>query len=184
MTEENINTVEVWKPVPGFEDSYEVSNFGRVRHVRVIVPRPSYNGYLRAALSYGKRRPHQSKHALVHRLVAAAFIGPCPDGLQVNHIDGCKTNNAPENLEYVTPSENNLHANRLGLTVDGYERWKRRPPEKQHRGESHGSCKFSDELCKLVKAQYEEGGKTMKEIAKLYGMSKAQVSRICQNRRS
>ncbi len=46
----------------------------------------------------------------VHVLVAAAWIGPRPVGMHVNHKDGRKTNCRPSNLEYVTPSENQLHA--------------------------------------------------------------------------
>jgi len=45
-------------------------------------------------------------HRLVHRLVAAAFIGLCPAGLQVSHIDGDCLNNRLENLEYTTPKKN------------------------------------------------------------------------------
>lgn len=55
----------------------------------------------------------------VHRLVAECFIGQCPDGHEVNHIDGAKTNNRVENLEYVTSKENSIHAVKIGLTSLG-----------------------------------------------------------------
>ncbi len=109
---------EQWKL---FHDGfYEVSNYGRVRRVarakgarpgRVLRPRLCSQGYPRAGLYIAGKRTD----AKVHRLVANAFLGPCPSGKQVNHKDGVKTNNHAENLEYVTPSENIQHSYRNGL---------------------------------------------------------------------
>jgi hypothetical protein len=55
----------------------------------------------------------------VHKMVAAAFIGPRPDGFHINHKNGIKTDNRVENLEYVTPLENTQHAVRCGLNIYG-----------------------------------------------------------------
>lgn len=84
------------------EDGQIVSRFGRV-----ITPQMTKAGYVRVELAGRKH--------LVHRLVAGAFIAN-PDGKPcVNHIDGNKTNNNASNLEWVTQSENQLHAYRCGL---------------------------------------------------------------------
>lgn len=50
-----------------------------------------------------------------HRLVWTVLRGPIPQGLDINHIDGKKTNNHPSNLELATRSENILHSYRAGL---------------------------------------------------------------------
>lgn len=58
----------------------------------------SPTGYLRVKMN--------NKHKLIHHLVTEAYLGPRPKDLVVNHIDGNRTNNHPENLEYVTQYEN------------------------------------------------------------------------------
>lgn len=68
----------------------------------------SNTGYLVVSLTGGRREQ-------VHALVAEAFIGPRPIGFYVDHIDGCKTNAAADNLEYVRPGENARRAYALGL---------------------------------------------------------------------
>lgn len=124
---------EVWRLAPRFPN-YEASSLGRVRSIdrEVVVKRRSR--------TYVRRQPgvmmkpiidnygymivnicHDGEKRLRkwHRIVADAFHGPS-NGLVVNHINGNKHDNRPENLEYVTPAENTLHAVRTGLNkVDG-----------------------------------------------------------------
>lgn len=109
-----IEETEVWKDVKGYEGFYQVSNLGRVKSLprngtvkreRILTPH-RVGGYLHAELNM--RGVHKGKK--IHRLVAEAFI-PNPDNKrEVNHIDGNKHNNTVENLEWVTSSENQLHA--------------------------------------------------------------------------
>lgn len=115
-----------WRSIPGFEGFYEASSSGEIRRVgrRVLRPRAATNGYMQMNLWREGRR----YKALVHRLVASAFLGACPSARhQVNHRDAVKTNNAVANLEWVTPRENTAHARGhgrcLGNRTSGEARW-------------------------------------------------------------
>ena len=121
-------SVEFWKPIYRFEDSYEVSNFGRIRGKdriltdgkkwkgRIIKYVVSNDGYIRIKL----RSNGVTKTLYVHRLLMETFHGYSK--LDVNHINGIKTDNRLENLEYVTRSENLKHAYKLGLNFYSDER--------------------------------------------------------------
>ena len=109
---------ELWKPIPDTDDVYYISSHGRVYSTkRNIFRKQSFNrrGYLQVTLHIkGKRRG-----ALVHRLVAQAFIHqPSKEQDTVNHIDGDKTNNRIDNLEWVTLQENIDHAFKSGLHIN------------------------------------------------------------------
>jgi hypothetical protein len=105
------------KPIPGFEP-YSVFADGRVYSSithRFLKPETATGGYLRVVLcGPGGAR----KKALVHRLVACAFV-PGDHSLTVNHRDGDKTNNVPENLEWMGVADNLRHAHRTGLNRGG-----------------------------------------------------------------
>lgn len=106
---------EEWREIPGV-DGYQVSNLGRVRSItRVKTVEGAgkslvYPGrILSQALRDGYPRVNlHGKAYTVHRLVAAAFLGPCPEGMEVRHLDGNKVNNRAENLAYGTHRENVL----------------------------------------------------------------------------
>ena len=94
-----------WRPIPGYEGLYEVSNDGQVRSLfrykKVLKPHLR-NGYHNFQLFKDK----VGKYIGAHRLVAMAFI-PNPDGLPfVNHKDECRLNNRADNLEWCTPLYN------------------------------------------------------------------------------
>lgn len=113
---------EEWKDVEGYEGRYQVSNKGRIRSVdrwsvvnggkflrkgRVFSLHPDRYGYITVALN--KKEGGSAKHFRVHRLVAKAFIGD--SNMDVDHIDGNRSNNAVTNLRYVTPRENAMNIN-------------------------------------------------------------------------
>ena len=107
---------ETWKAVPGYEGQYEVSDRGRVRSLKrrvVLAPCTVSGGYV--AVSLGR---NNSK--LVHRLVAATFLGAPPTGKHlVLHSDGTRDNNTLENLRYGSHADNSLDAIKHGTQVKG-----------------------------------------------------------------
>lgn len=105
-------SLEHWKPVPGFEGLYMVSQLGGVYSTRSRRRlSPTKTGYAIVTLY----KDGKSTSRAVHRLVAEAFL-PNPDNLQiVNHKDGNKQNNRLENLEWCTQKENVAHAIKMGV---------------------------------------------------------------------
>jgi hypothetical protein len=99
---------EEWRAIDGWP-GYLVSDQGRVKSLkgktpRVLRPGRNQKGYRLVCLTNG---PATMTRA-VHRLVADAFLGPCPDGLQTRHLDGDKENCAVSNLAFGTASQNTL----------------------------------------------------------------------------
>lgn len=105
--------MEEWKDIIGYEGYYQISSYGRVKNTktgRILSGDINNAGYRRVCLYTPVR-----KKFFIHRLVASHFCDGYRDGLVVNHKDGNKLNNLPENLEWVTRSENDLHAYSLNL---------------------------------------------------------------------
>jgi hypothetical protein len=169
--------IEIWLPVKGFEGSYEVSNLGQVRSLdrtivrsdgktmsfkgRMYLPQKDKNGYLILGLRIARQPKYVAK---VHRLVAIAFI-PNPEGKpHVNHLDGVKTNNVVENLEWATNLENNVHAVAAGLMV-------------YRRGEEHMNAKVAPEVVRQVRA-LRELGHSYGQISKVVGIKEQHAWKI------
>jgi hypothetical protein len=158
---------EWWLPIEGFP-SYEVSDLGRVRRIggRVLSVRGLRLGYPSVQLCENGHRTSM----LVHRLVAAAFIDPCPHGLEVNHVDGVKTNNRSENLEYVTRQENEIHAYReLGFRAAS--------------GEQNGNAKLTLEQVREIRLRARALDRpSYSAIARDYGVTGDNVRAIAGGR--
>lgn len=128
---------EFWKQVKGYEELYEVSNYGRLKRLPykntnytkghkqtysrsfnggIIKGSVCRNGYRRVTLT----KDGVNKYFHVHRLVAEAFI-PNPDNLPfVNHIDEIRTNNRADNLEWCSCQYNNTYKNARKRFAEAY----------------------------------------------------------------
>ncbi len=103
----------------------------------------------------------------VHRLVCQAFHGPPETGQEVNHLDGVKTNNSAQNLEWATRSENLKHAHATGL--------------RSSKGLANGNARLSEEDLERIR---ELGGTMSRQaIGRLFGCSGWHVTRIVTGQR-
>lgn len=108
-------TRDRWIGIPGFEGVYEISESGRVRSLdrrdamgrvkqgQFIRTPPGSSGYPVATLT---SRDGTKRTYLIHRLLMKAFTGPCPEGMEVRHLDGDRSHCELSNLAYGTHSEN------------------------------------------------------------------------------
>jgi len=103
---EEIDKQEEFVPIPGFP-GYAANRLGQIRgRSGYLCPARDAKGYRLTTLN--------GKCVRVHRVIAKTFLGECPDGLQVDHIDGNRGNNRLSNLRYVTPQGNSDNMKRLG----------------------------------------------------------------------
>ena len=154
-----------WMPVVGFENFYSVSSAGLV--ARTGAGKGTYPGKVLKQFPKGCGYPSvriKERWRAVHRLVMAAFRGPCPVGMEVNHIDGDKSNNDVSNLEYVTPSENHRHAYRIGLM-------------KAQRGSGNSNSKLMEGDVLAIRRRLNSG-EIQRLIAGDYGVSRSLIRAI------
>jgi len=146
--------IEEWKPIPGYEQAYEVSNMGRVRsldrRVNTGIQGSSscqVSGKVLAATNDTKGRPRvglwwqgQQSTFKVHKLVALAFLGVRPNGLVICHNNGKASDNRLFNLRYDTHVNNHKDKEKHGTKLEG---------------ERHGRAKITNaeatQIIKLLK---------------------------------
>ena len=171
--------MEIWKDIPGYEESYMVSDMGQVysktRFIkqgdkrrltkgRILSQKVRRDGYCEVNLY---KNNAGSSHS-VHRLVCSAFIDEDITGMDVNHKDGIITNNSLGNLEICTHLENMRHAIQTGLL--------------KNYGEHNPSSKLKDEDITEIRSLRSKGYK-LKEIASLFDISFQHVSDITNNKK-
>lgn len=142
---------------------YEVSTYGNVksfmknRKGRLLTPRHNKNGYLCVYIWIGGK----PKLYAIHRLVAQAFIPNPANKPEVNHINGIKSDNRVENLEWCTRSENRQHAYDTGLA---------------RQGEKHGRAKLTNDQARYIRENPDNlKGRV---LAKKFGVSEMVISNI------
>lgn len=108
---------------------------------------------------------HKSLNSLAHRIVWEAVHGPIPDGLEINHKNGVKTDNRIDNLELVTKSENLRHAYAMGL----------RAPL---RGEKSAGAKLTWALVGEIRRRLAQGRESLDSLAEEYGVCRTSIRNI------
>ena len=156
------------------EHRYQVSNHGRVRskdmkvrcaHGMRVMPgrikKPqNTNGYQYAQLFEEGKIVLQTG---IHRLVMLAFVGECPDGMEVLHADDNRANNHLSNLSYGTRKQNMEGAKERGRTCIG---------------EKQGSAKIPDSAASTIRWMYEISSLSQRQIGELFGVSAAAIGRL------
>jgi hypothetical protein len=139
-------------------DDLELYNIKRNRKLAKPLDK---DGYVR----YGLYISGVKRGAHLHKLVAHKYHGPRPEGMVINHKDGNKLNNHPNNLEYITALENTAHAKENGLIPSGFD--------------THGS-KLTVEKLLTIYTMYLSGKPVRKNVSHHFGLSNQGIVRICQ----
>ena len=164
---------EIWKDIEGYEGHYQVSNLGRVRSLGKY-----RKNFLTGGYSYHKGKIlknilnrkgyyyitlYKNGKAIkktIHRLVATAFIANTKNKPQVNHINGIKTDNRVENLEWCDSRENRIHAFKIGL---------------QKSGEERKTAKLTQKQADEIRKEYTSGKISKRQLAEKYGVSEGTI---------
>jgi hypothetical protein len=125
--------------------------------------RIGYGGYYCFRFSYLRKR----YYVAVHRAVYSFFQGEIPDGMQINHKDGNKNNNALSNLEMVTPRENYLHARYVIKTNKCF-------------GINHPFARLKPAHIGKIMYYRQRHNLTLEQLAYRFGVSTTQIWKVCR----
>ena len=170
---------EIWKDVIGYEGLYQVSNYGNIKGLERVCGH--YKGGLRTYkermlsrtlhkdgyLKVGLTKDSQLRQFSIHRLVCEAFLENKENKPHVNHINGIKTDNRLENLEWVTCSENLSHAFRIGLRSQNGEK-------------NHRATLTEDQVFQI---KYSLNHLNNKDVAIIFSIKANEVARIRRGER-
>ena len=140
---------ELWKTIEEFDKRYEISSLGNFRNKKTSKTLKQFintHGYKTIPITFNKKR----YNILVHRYVALYFVSNENCKPLVNHIDGNKQNNNANNLEWVTYSENIIHAYKNNLRTHHLDNAIRR-------GVEHYRSKLSEEDVIKIRKLHETG---------------------------
>lgn len=176
--------MEEWRDIPGYEGYYQASNLGRIRSLYRAFPRNpndekecrdieaycataprSPKKILKQAIGFAGRRfvmlckHSRGKRFQVHRLVLAAFVGECPEGMECRHLDGDHTNNRLENLRWGTRVQNAQDRVRHGTHA---------------RGEQAAAAKLTEAQVREIRAD----PRGARRLARVYGVSMVAIHYI------
>jgi hypothetical protein len=162
--------METWHQIIDFDGVYEASDAGRIRNTstgKVLAPIKNGPGYHYMNLCL---RGVRFKVA-VHRAVWAAFNGPIPEGMEINHLNGDKLDNRLPNLQCCTHSENVRHSHRvLGRKFGG------------KLGADHSRALLTEADVLTIRDIYAKRAMTQAAIARSYGVSKGCIEGICRRK--
>lgn len=144
---------------------YRVDELGRIWRGDRRAENRTAGGYLQVKVMRNRIR----YYTCAHRLVWRALFGPIPEGMVINHKNGRKDDNRPENLEIVSYSENTKHAYRHGLMDE--------------HGESNPAAKLTDNQVAQIRNMYAQGGYTMAQLGELFGVRFQHISRLIHGQR-
>lgn len=175
---------EIWKPIKGFEGYYEVSNQGNIKSIERTVSnsfglkkdrtikgvsiKPIFRGnwYVKVHL----RKKGKRYCFFLHRILAQTFLPNPENKPEVNHKDGNKLNYNLDNLEWVTKSENKLHAIKTGLRTIT-------------KGEERTTAILNDGKVRTIRQLYNTGNYYYRELAEIYGVSGKTIESVVKFRK-